>query len=110
MAAARPGGALCEALIAADRSQEVTRASALPKAVADFYVLKAELYTGLKMINDAGHELYASNPLSSSRFNLSLLHRRHVPGTTAPEPARGPAMFASSSARLLPANNARLSL
>jgi len=48
------GGALCEALIAADRSQEVTRASALPKAVADFYVLKAELYTGLKMINDAG--------------------------------------------------------
>ena len=48
------GRALCEALIAADRSQEVTRASALPKAVADFYVLKAELYTGLKMINDAG--------------------------------------------------------
>jgi len=28
--------------------------------------------------------------LAIVRFNLSLLHRRHVPGTTAPEPARGP--------------------
>jgi hypothetical protein len=84
------GRALCEALIAADRSQEIARASALPKAVADFYALKAELYTGLKMINDAGHELYASNPLSSSQFNLSLLHRRHVAGTTEPTPPAPP--------------------
>jgi hypothetical protein len=81
------GRALCEALIAADRSQEVKRASSLPKAVADFYALKAELYFGLKMINDAGHELYRSDPARSSRFNLSLLYRRNVSSTAAPETA-----------------------
>jgi hypothetical protein len=80
------GRQLCEALIAADSTQEVARASALPKAVADFYARKAELYTGLKIINDAGHELYAHDPASSSRFNLSLLYRRGVSGTAAPAP------------------------
>ena len=80
------GRKLCDALIAADSTQEVARASALPKAVADFYARKAELYTGLKIINDAGHELYAHDPASSSRFNLSLLYRRGVSGTAAPAP------------------------
>jgi hypothetical protein len=75
------GRKLCEALIAADSTQELTRGSTLPVVVANFYARKAELYTGLKMINDAGHELYAHDPPSSSRFNLSLLHRRHIAGT-----------------------------
>ena len=80
------GRKLCEALIAADSSQEVTRGSALPVAVANFYARKAELYIGLKIINDAGHELYAHDAASSSRFNLSLLYRRGVSGTSAPAP------------------------
>ena len=80
------GRKLCDALIAADGSQEVARASSLPKVVADFYARKAELYVGLKIINDAGHELYAHDPASSSRFNLSLLYRRGVSGTAAPAP------------------------
>ena len=78
------GRKLCEALIAADSSQEVTRGSALP--VANFYARKAELCIGLKIINDAGHELYAHDAASSSRFNLSLLYRRGVSGTSAPAP------------------------
>jgi hypothetical protein len=80
------GRALCEALIAADGGQELTRRSSLPSAVAKFYVWKAELYIGLKMINDAGHELYAHYPLSSARFNLSLLYRR---GPGAPPATEG---------------------
>jgi len=80
------GRKLCDALIAADSSQEVARASALPAVVANFYARKAELYVGLKIINDAGHELYAHDPASSSRFNLSLLYRRGVSGAAAPEP------------------------
>ena len=80
------GRKLCDALIAADSTQEVARGSALPTVVANFYARKAELYTGLKIINDAGHELYAHDPASSSRFNLSLLYRRGVSGTAAPAP------------------------
>lgn len=81
------GRALCDALIAADGGQELARHSSLPSAVANFYLWKAELYTGLKMINDAGHELYAHNPLSSARFNLSLLHRRGSAASTTTQGA-----------------------
>ena len=73
-------------LLAADRVQELTRGSALPVMVSSFYALKAQLYLGLKIINDAGHELYAHDPLSSSRFNLSLLHGRYVSGTAEGQP------------------------
>jgi hypothetical protein len=76
------GRKLLDALIAADSTQEVTRASSLPTVVANFYARKAELYTGLKIIN----ELYASDPQSSIRFNLSLLYRRHMGGAVAPDP------------------------
>jgi hypothetical protein len=80
------GRKLCDALAAADSTQELTRASALPAAVANFYARKGELYTGLKIINDAGHELYAHDPQSASRYNLSILYRRHVAGDTGPDP------------------------
>ncbi len=83
------GRGLCDALISADGEQELTRYSSLPSSVASFYALKAELYTGLKMINDAGHELYAHNTLSSARFNLALLHRRSPPSVTATQGAPG---------------------
>ncbi len=81
------GRLLCDALIAADGEQELARQSSLPSKVSSFYLWKAELYTGLKMINDAGHELYAHNPLSSARFNLSLLHRRGSRGPAATQDA-----------------------
>jgi hypothetical protein len=87
------GRGLCEALIAADGAQEMSRASSMPAAVANFYARKGELYTGLKILNDAGHELYAHDPQSASRFNLSLLYRRHVAG--APEPESTPPAPAS---------------
>lgn len=80
------GRALLSALTNADGNQELSRASALPVAVASFYARKAELYLGLKMINDAGHELYSADPQSSSRFNLSILYRRHGTGQAAPGP------------------------
>ena len=80
------GRKLLDALIAADSTQEVTRASSLPAVVASFYARKAELYTGLKILNDAGHEIYAHDPQSSSRFNLSLLYRRHMGGAAEPGP------------------------
>jgi hypothetical protein len=80
------GRRLCDALIAADSAQELSRWSSLPAVVRSFYITKAQLYTGLKMINDAGHELYAHDPQSSSRFNLSLLYRRPGARTTEPSP------------------------
>jgi hypothetical protein len=80
------GRALCDALLAADGSQEHARAAKLPIAVAGFYARKAELYIGLKMINQAGHELFAHDPASSSRFNLSLLYSRYVSGQGTAQP------------------------
>jgi len=41
----------------ADATQERARGSQLPAAVTGFYVQKAKLYTALKIINSAGHEL-----------------------------------------------------
>jgi hypothetical protein len=78
------GRLVLDELIAADSGQELKRGSALPASVANFYARKAELYIGLKMINEAAHELYAHDPLSSSRFNMSLLYRK---GSVAAAPS-----------------------
>jgi hypothetical protein len=80
------GRKLCEALIAADSAQELKRSSTLPATVANFYARKAELYLALKIINDAGHELFAHDPQAAGRFNLSILYRRHAAGTAEPDP------------------------
>lgn len=88
-------GAL-EALIAADSGQELKRAADVPASLANFYALKAELYIGLKMINEAAREYYANDLPSASRFNLSLLYRKT--GSTTAEPAPVPATPASASA------------
>jgi len=37
---------------------------------------KGTLYTALKVVNDAGHELYADNATAAARYNLSILQRR----------------------------------
>jgi hypothetical protein len=84
------GRQVLDALIAADSGQELKRAADLPASLANFYARKAELYTGLKMINEAAHELYAHDPLSSSRFNLSLLYRKGPATTTQPTPNAPP--------------------
>jgi hypothetical protein len=80
------GRKACDALEAADSAQELSRASALPVALADFYIKKAQLYTGLQIINDAGHELYSHDPQASGRFNLSILYRHRAAGNPAPAP------------------------
>lgn len=72
----------------ADSAQEQARAFDLPASVATFYLRKGELYTALKVINNAGHELYAHDLPSAAKFNMSILHLR---GPQATEPAPAPA-------------------
>ena len=38
----------------------------------------------LKVINNAGHELYAGNPAEAGKFNMSILHRQ-APPAAAPD-------------------------
>lgn len=70
------GLGLLAGLSGADAAQEVARFSKLPKKVLDFYAAKGELLVGLKLINDAGQELYADDPTEAARFNLKILYRR----------------------------------
>lgn len=84
------GKLLYQALQAADRTQEHSRASELPATVAAFYAKKNELYNKLKMINDAGQELYAHDLQSAARFNLSILHRRRGQAAEPTPPAPTP--------------------
>ncbi len=79
-----------QALQDADRAQEHARTSELPAAVKAFYGKKIELYNLLKMINDAGHELYAHNPTAAARFNLSILYRRRYTSAEAESQNAGP--------------------
>jgi hypothetical protein len=85
------GNKVYQALSQADSTQEQTRGKDLPAAVLDFYIKKAELYLGLKILNEAGHEFYAHNPEAAAAFNLSILYRRPNHGTTEPAPAPAPA-------------------
>jgi hypothetical protein len=85
------GSKLYQTLDQADSTQEQARSAELPAAAIDFNAKKGELYTALKIINEAGHELYSKEPEASARFNLSLLYRRgHQAGPTG-EPAAAPA-------------------
>jgi hypothetical protein len=70
------GTAISAALRGADAEQERKRLSALPAKVRDFFEAKGRLYVGLKVINDAGHELHADNAAAAGRYNLRILHRR----------------------------------
>jgi hypothetical protein len=69
------GKDLAQALQASDATQEVKRLKELPDSVKEFWAQKGTLYIGLKVINDAGHELWADSPGASSKYNLSILHR-----------------------------------
>jgi uncharacterized protein YoxC len=80
------GRKLYQDLQQADAIQERARAADLPASVTAFYVKKAELYNALKIINNAGHELYAHDQAKASRFSLSILHRRgSAPAEATPE-------------------------
>lgn len=98
------GSKLRAALASADSAQELTRSSALPDALMAFHAKKGELHVGLKIVNDAGHELHAGDPLASSRYNLSILyrHRGASQAEQPPEPAPvtppGPTPSTGSSA------------
>lgn len=70
------GQTLAANLQSVDADQEIKRFSALPNAVQEFYCQKGLLYTALKVINDAAQELHAGDPVTASRFNLNILHRR----------------------------------
>jgi hypothetical protein len=80
------GQKLYQALDAADKAQEQARFSDLPAAVAAFHAKKAELYLGLKIINEAGHEFHAENPKEAGKYNLSILYRNRGQSSTAPTP------------------------
>jgi hypothetical protein len=80
------GKKLYQTLAIADSAQEQKLSSDLPSAVAAFHAKKAELYTGLKMINEAGHELHADNPPVSARYNLSILYQGKGQSADAPTP------------------------
>lgn len=83
------GTNLYQTLDQADSTQEKARSAELPAAALDFNAKKGELYTALKIINEAGHELFSKDPEASSRFNLSLLYRRGHQAASEPgvEPA-----------------------
>ena len=58
-----------------DASQEVKRLRELPDSVKEFYFQKGLLYTGLKMVNNAGHELWSADATLAARYNLDILGR-----------------------------------
>lgn len=86
------GTKLYQALDHAENTQEQTRSAQLPAAVDAFNAKKGELYAALKIINEAGHELYSKDPEASARFNLSLLYgrTRAASAPDVPPPAPGP--------------------
>ena len=70
------GVGLREQLTSVDAEQERKRLADLPDAVREFCAAKGTLLVGLKVVNDAGHELHAGDPAAASRYNLRILHRR----------------------------------
>lgn len=70
------GRAFVAALGTSDADQEQKVLKEVPDALQRYYEEKGRLYVGLKVINDAGHELHADDPEAASRYNLSILHRR----------------------------------
>ena len=83
------GRKIFQALQEADSTQERARSADMPAAVSAFNAKKGELYDMLKVINNAGHELYASNPAEAGKFNMSILHR-HAPQPPCPKRPRRP--------------------
>lgn len=71
----------------AEQAQETKRLEALPAAVQAHYLAKGKLYTALKIVHDAGHELWADNAAQAARYNLDILYRNGRRRTPAVETA-----------------------
>ena len=84
------GKAIVTALQSSDATQELKRLQNLPEAVRTFYEQKGLLYVGLKVINDAGHELHSEDHVAGARYNLAILHRRAPVRAEQPQPAPAP--------------------
>lgn len=69
------GKAILNELRHVDAEQEVKRLKSLPDAVREFYINKGTVYIGIKVVNDAGHALYADQPDRAARYNLNILYR-----------------------------------
>lgn len=84
------GHAIYAALQSADNEQKLAHAASLPAALTAFAIKKGELYSALKVINEAGHEYWAQNPQSSARYNLSILYHRPSYSAAPTPPAPSP--------------------
>lgn len=58
-----------------DVTQEVKRLKELPDSVREFYCQKGILYTGLKMVNNAGHELWSADATLAAKYHMDILNR-----------------------------------
>jgi hypothetical protein len=94
------GALLIEALRTKDDEQELKRLDALPASVRAFHLAKGRLYIALKVIHDAGQELWSAEPSMAARYNLAILYRsgrrpkaavEAPPTSPAPAPADEPA-------------------
>ncbi len=62
-------------LMEKDATQEIKRLKELPDSVKEFYFQKGLLYTGLKIINNAGHELHSEEAALAAKYSMAILHR-----------------------------------
>jgi hypothetical protein len=69
------GKAAANALLGADADQEVKRLSKLPEKAQEYCYQKGMLYKGLKVINEAGRELFVNEPTLAETFNFKILYR-----------------------------------
>lgn len=71
----REAESLAVSLAAVDSNQEMKLLSDRPDVVRRYYIAKATLYQGLKIINDMARAAYAGDPTIAARFNLAILNR-----------------------------------
>lgn len=79
------GKALASALLSADADQEIKRLSQLPQKVREYYYKKGLLYKGLKVINEAGRELFVNEPGVAGTFNFKILYRNYTNHNNEPQ-------------------------
>jgi hypothetical protein len=77
---AKEGKALAMKLGNGKTSELATRLAQLSATDQRFCEEKGALFVGLRVINDAAHELHAGNRESASRYDLSILRQRIASG------------------------------
>ncbi len=92
------GKAIAKSFLDADAAQEIKRLKDLPEKVREYYFQKGLLYTGLKVVNEAGHELHLYDPVAAAKYNMKILYRgiNHGPRpATADQPGTQPGASAA---------------